>query len=230
MVIDKKGSYSIIEASKVTGVQTRTLTRLAVTLKVDKIDNRYILQGSQLIDYLKSRGDNVEELDDLLLKIDELNTEKYNLETTVNRLSNKVKTLSNDKTELEKKVVEFETIIKEKESHIFNKLNEIHELKKSNKKTTHEVITSNIPHKDKLRQAIQLITLEALEQGVMHKVFTDEEYNDIIGTISEVDFQKEQVQYLRTRVEKQDVILQELVQQTTQRNFITAKEKGFDKD
>jgi hypothetical protein len=92
-----------------------------------------------------------------------------------------------------------------------------------------EKLTAEIPHQDKLRQAIQMITLEAMEQGVMHKVFTDDEYNDIIGTISEVDFQKEQVEYLRTRVEKQDSILQELVQQTTQRNFIEAKDKGFDK-
>lgn len=92
-----------------------------------------------------------------------------------------------------------------------------------------EKLTAEIPHQDKLRQAIQMITLEAMEQGVMHKVFTDDEYNDIIGTISEVDFQKEQVDYLRGRVEKQDEILKRLVQQQTERNFIEAKEKGFDK-
>jgi hypothetical protein len=71
--------------------------------------------------------------------------------------------------------------------------------------------------------------MEAMEQNVQHKIFSDEEYQDIIGTISEVDFQKEQVNYLRGRVEKQDAILQKLVDQTQQRNFIEAKEKGFDK-
>ena len=68
-----------------------------------------------------------------------------------------------------------------------------------------------------------------MEQNVQHKVFTDEEYNDLIGTISEVDFQKEQVQYLRSRVEKQDEILQQLQETMRERNFIEAKEKGFDK-
>jgi hypothetical protein len=69
-----------------------------------------------------------------------------------------------------------------------------------------------------------------MKKGVQHKIFTDEEYNDLIGTISEVDFQKKQVQYLRGRVEKQDEILNKLVKQAEQRNYIEAKEKGFDKN
>lgn len=68
-----------------------------------------------------------------------------------------------------------------------------------------------------------------MEQNVQHKIFSEEEYQDIIGTITEVDFQKEQVNYLRGRVEKQDIVLQKLVNQAQQRNFIEAKEKGFDK-
>ena len=68
-----------------------------------------------------------------------------------------------------------------------------------------------------------------MEQGITHKVFSDDEYQDIIGTLSEVDFQKEQVQYLRERVEKQDTILNKLVQQVSERNFIEAKEKGLDR-
>ena len=49
-------------------------------------------------------------------------------------------------------------------------------------------LKKEIPHQEKLKSAIQLITLEALEQNVQHKIFTDEEYQDIIGTMSEVDF------------------------------------------
>jgi len=71
--------------------------------------------------------------------------------------------------------------------------------------------------------------LEAMEQNVQHKIFSEEEYQDIIGTISEVDFQKEQVNYLRGRVEKQDIVLQKLVNQVSERNFIEAKSKGYDK-
>ena len=74
-----------------------------------------------------------------------------------------------------------------------------------------------------------------MEQNVTHKIFSDEEYNDLIGTISEVDFQKEQVNYLRNRVEKQDEVLTRLIEQVeastkiiTQQNFIQAKDKGYD--
>lgn len=97
-----------------------------------------------------------------------------------------------------------------------------------------EELTKDIPHQQKLKEAIQLITLEALEQNVQHKIFTEDEYQDLIGTISEVDFQKEQVNYLRKRVEKQDAILTELVKQSTQsiaekreRNHIEARDKNL---
>mgnify|MGYP003632267595 FL=1 len=106
--------------------------------------------------------------------------------------------------------------------------NELEALREENAKLK-EALTEQIPHKEKLKNAIQLITLEAMEQNVQHKVFTDEEYNDLIGTISEVDFQKEQVQYLRSRVEKQDEILQQLQETMRERNFIEAKDKGYDK-
>lgn len=75
-----------------------------------------------------------------------------------------------------------------------------------------------------------------MEQGVQHKVFSEQEYQDLIGTISEVDFQKEQVQYLRNRVERQDDILNKLVEQSAntiaerrERNYIEAKDKNLDK-
>jgi len=105
---------------------------------------------------------------------------------------------------------------------------ELEALRKENKLLKAE-LTKDVPHQEKLKEAIRLITLEAMEQGVTHKVFTEEEYTDIIGTIAEVDFQKKQVEYLKSRVEKQDEMLQEISSQIRQRNFIEAKEKGFDK-
>ena len=62
-----------------------------------------------------------------------------------------------------------------------------------------------------------------MEQNVTHKVFTDEEYQDLIGTISEVDFQTKQVDYLKSRVEKQDEVLGKIVKQISERNWIDAK-------
>ena len=75
-----------------------------------------------------------------------------------------------------------------------------------------------------------------MEQGVMHKVFTDEEYNDIIGTISQVEFHQEQVKYLKSRIDTQDKILTNLTEHIEaglrdkqQRNLIEALDKGYDK-
>lgn len=90
-------------------------------------------------------------------------------------------------------------------------------------------LTKEIPHQEKLRNAIQLITIEAMEQNLHHDVFSKEEYNDLIGTVAEVGFQKEQVQYLRGRVEKQDDILKQLQETIRERNFIEAKDKGYHK-
>jgi len=111
-------------------------------------------------------------------------------------------------------------------------INELHKINKNLKEENKNLkleLTKEVPHQEKLKKAIQLITLEAMEQNVQHKVFSDDEYQDIIGTLSEVDFQKEQVEYLRSRVEKQDTILEKLVQQVSERNFIEAKNKGYDK-
>ena len=46
---------------------------------------------------------------------------------------------------------------------------------------------------------------------------------------TQVGFQKEQVQYLRGRVEKQDDILKQLQETIRERNFIEAKDKGYHK-
>jgi hypothetical protein len=132
-------------------------------------------------------------------------------------LSDNVATVTPNSTGGYDKIVEPLSVVQILEKEIENLRNERDYLK-------------DIPHQQKLKEAIQLITLEAMEQNVQHKIFSDEEYNDIIGTISEVEFQTKQVEYLKSRVEKQDGILQELAQQMSQRNFIEAKEKGFDKE
>jgi len=84
--------------------------------------------------------------------------------------------------------------------------------------------------KEKLRKAIELITIEAAKQNVQHKIFTEEEYIDLIGTLDRVEHQQEQIQYLRNRIEKQDIALNNLFKSIEQRNFIEAKQKGFDTD
>ena len=221
MVIDEYAVYSIKEASVLLGINSRTLTRLAVKLNIEKIDNRYIFKGIDLINYSKNKDKEVVNYTDVLKEVDTSKTQIERLSKEVKTLSETVKTLSIANDELNK-------IIKEKDLTYAKKSDEVHQLKQRLIEKV-DYIASDIPHKEKLKEAIRLITLEAMEQGVTHKIFTEEEYTDIIGTITEVDFQKEQVEYLRSRVEKQDTILEKLVQQVSERNFIEAKAKGYDK-
>ena len=90
----------------------------------------------------------------------------------------------------------------------------------------HEIQES---HEEKLRKAIEFITIEAAKQNVQHKVFTEDEYVDLIGTLDRVEYQQEQIQYLRKRVERQDEILTNLFKNMERRDYIEAKDKGHDK-
>tara|TARA_R110002072_G_C7768404_1_gene518932 strand:+ start:124 stop:792 length:669 start_codon:yes stop_codon:yes gene_type:complete len=222
MIIDENAVYPIKEASDLTGVNARTLTRLAVKLGVEKIDNRYIFKGIDLINHLKKIDVEVVKYDDVLREVDTLTTRNSKLSKQVEALSKSVKTLTENNLELNQ-------IIKEKDGVYNLKSDEVHKLKQKLVERT-AYLTSDIPHKEKLKEAIRLITLEALDKGVTHKIFTEDEYDDIVGTIAEVNFQTKQVEYLKGRVEKQDEMLQEISSQIRQRNFIEAKEKGLDKE
>jgi len=205
MDIKKDGLYSIRETAEITKWSVRKLQRHAKKEDIKKIDNRYLFYGYQIEKILLSKTG----LSDNVATVTTNSTGGYdkNIEpiSVVEILEKEIENLRNERDYLKEK---YDT--------------DVAELKKE--------LYKNIPHQQKLKEAIQLITLEAMEQNVQHKVFTDEEYNDIIGTLSEVEFQTKQVEYLKGRVEKQDGILQELAQQMSQRNFIEAKEKGFDKE
>ena len=221
MIINENGAYPIKEASELTGINARTLSRLAVKLGIEKIDNRYIFKGLDLINHLKKIEVEVGKYDEILKEIDTLETRNSKLSKQVEALSKTVNTLTENNLELNQ-------IIKEKDGVYSKKSDEVHSLKQKLVERT-AYLTSDIPHKEKLKEAIRLITLEAMEQGVTHKIFSEDEYDDIIGTMAEVNFQTKQVEYLKSRVEKQDEMLQEISSQIRQRNFIEAKEKGLDK-
>ena len=205
MDIKKDGLYSIRETAEITKWSVRKLQRHAKKEEIKKIDNRYLFYGYHIEKILLSKAG----------------------------LNDNVKTVTTNSTGGYDKTVEPLSVVQILEKEIENLRNERDYLKEKYDTDVAELkaeLYKDIPHQQKLKEAIQLITLEAMEQNVQHKVFTDEEYNDIIGTISEVEFQTKQVEYLKSRVEKQDGILQELAQQMSQRNFIEAKEKGFDKE
>ena len=201
MELKDDGFYSISEGSRLIGVSTRKLQRLAKKQKLRLIDGRYLFTGRQLKKILLTATTTTRQTTD--------NTSTKNIDLSQD--------ISSDDLDI---IANLKTVLNELRSALNDTLEENKLLK--------EKLSEEIPHQEKLKRAIQLITLEAMEQGLNHKVFTEIEYQDLIGTISEVDFQKEQVQYLRGRVEKQDEVLKKLVNQVSERNYIEAKEKGFD--
>lgn len=78
-----------------------------------------------------------------------------------------------------------------------------------------------------LKRAIEIITIEAMNKDLQYRVFSNEEYNDVIGKLALVEQQEEHIRYLRNRIEKQDKMLQDLAKQIEQRNYIEVNEKGF---
>ena len=78
-----------------------------------------------------------------------------------------------------------------------------------------------------LKQAIELITIEAAKQDVTHKIFTNEEFEEIIGTMALSESQIKEINYLRNRIEKQDEILMSLAKSIQERNLIEAVEKDI---
>ena len=201
MELKDDGFYSISEGSRLIGVSTRKLQRIAKKQKLRLIDGRYLFTGRQLKKILLTAT----------------TTTRHTTNNTTTKNIDLSEDISEDDLDI---IANLKSVLNELKSTLKETLEENRLLK--------EKIAEEIPHQEKLKQAIQLITLEAMEQGLNHKVFTEIEYQDLIGTINEVDFQKEQVQYLRGRVEKQDEVLKKLVNQVSERNFIEAKEKGFD--
>jgi hypothetical protein len=159
-------------------VLNRTLQRHAKKKGIRKIDNRYLFTGHAIEDIILSKSG----LNDKTTETTQNDSGGYTTTveafTVLEVLENEIKNLRNERDYLKEK---YDTDVAELKAEL----------------------TKDIPHQQKLKEAIQLITLEAMEQNVQHKIFSEEEYQDIIGTISEVDFQKEQVNYLRGRVEKQ---------------------------
>lgn len=71
-----------------------------------------------------------------------------------------------------------------------------------------------------LQKAIEIVQIEAAKQEMTYRVFTQEEYDELQGELREVDLLREQVQYLRNRVEKQDGVLEKLQRSIEQSNYL----------
>ena len=203
MDIKKDGLYNIRDTADLTKWDIRKLQRYAKKVGIKKIDRMYLFYGYQIEKILLSKSglsDNV---------------------TT---------TTDNDKgesvTEKDENVLD---ILNKEIENLRNERDYLNEKYNTDTATLKSQLTKDIPHEEKVNEALRLITLEAMEQNVTHRIFTHEEYEDIIGTVASVGFQEKQIEYLKGRIEKQDEMLQEISAQIRERNFIEAKDKGHHK-
>ena len=224
MDIKEELIYTLKEASNLTGLHPRKLNRIAVKHNIKKIDNRYLFDGLFLINYLKTMDltasnfvkglSNVSKdlyaeksfKDKLFLKEDLISKDNE-----IKLLQQEIEYLKNHKqTSIEVQALESEIIDLKKELEQVKSLNQ----------------NSDID----LNKAIDIITLEASRQNVLHKIFTNEEFEDIIGTFALSESQENQINYLRNRIEKQDQMLINLAKQIEQRNYIEAVKETNNKE
>jgi DNA-binding transcriptional MerR regulator len=120
MIINENGAYPIKEASELTGINARTLSRLAVKLGIEKIDNRYIFKGIDLIEHLKKIKVEVGKYEEILKEIDTLETRNSKLSKQVETLSKSVKTLTADNLELNQIIKEKDGVYSKKSDKAIN--------------------------------------------------------------------------------------------------------------
>jgi len=229
MELKDSSFYPIKDVQKFVNWSSKKLQRYAKKNELKKIDGRYLFTGIHIKDIIKINDRQTAMSRQRTGSDDKIMILEASLKAMTLKYEDAKVTIVKKTQYLENEIkILKENIVKQIDLQVQSLEVENEKLKEDNRKLKFE-LTNEIPHQDKLKKAIQLITLEAMDQGMQHKVFSEEEYQDLIGTITEVDFQKEQVNYLRSRVEKQDEILTKLVNQASERNFIEAKDKGFDK-
>jgi len=193
------------ETAEILGITERTVQRRCKKLKVRKKDNVYLIS-------------------DELIEVWRL--EKRTPNDTPNDMSRHV-SFEAEKNELLKLNDE--------------RLKMLHEMKVENvtyrkdnenlKAKILELETENTQLKKPmdLKVAIDIVTIEAARQGVTHRIYSNEEFEELIGTIALSETQQEQIKYLRDRIDKQDAALISIAKQVEQRNFIEAMDKGYNK-
>lgn len=218
MDIKDDSFYSINETLKLVDWSKRSVQRYASKNNLRKIDGRYLFTGLEIKKMTKQR-DNVATRRENLVEngatLREVKQENLKHQERVKKLIIEIQDLTEKLQEKDKLIEEVKA--------------ENDDLKNNLKKHP------NLTHREQLEKAIELITIEAVKKGLNHRVFTDSEYDEMVGTLAQVDSQEEQINYLRKRVEKQDEVLNKLANtvaeqlaEKRERNFIEAKEKGLD--
>ena len=131
MDLKDNGFYSISESSKLIGVSTRKLQRIAKKINLRLIDGRYLFTGSQLKEIL------------------------LNDTTTTRQATNNTSLETSDlKGDISSNDLDIITNLKSVLNELKSTLNETLE----ENKILRAKLSEEIPHQEKLKEAIQLIT------------------------------------------------------------------------
>ena len=238
MVIKESASYSIKEASELLNINSRTLTRLAVKLGIEKIDNRYIFEGIDLIKYSKDNNKDFINYDDVVKELHTVKTERDKLLDDVKLLSDDVKMMSNNKKEYDDLVKELDTIKTERDKL----LGGVKLLSDDRKKQ--EQIIQEINNDDYV-----LLVLKSIRDDKHLEEFTNEEYNQFRDRLKEANFlenrikeykeeiirmeeyildYRNNIEYLKKSLDKRAEETAILLKSIEQRTYIEAREKKLD--
>lgn len=206
-------TYSVKEAAKELNTYTRKIQRFCTRDRVRKLNNKYLITEDLLIFWKNELSEPATKIKSVATKIKKPATcrDMSQLDIEVESLKEKIK-------ELDLMVLNLDFLNTKNKERIKQLEKQLQDQKENSKKEL----------QINLKNAIEIVSNEAVKQGVTHKIFTNEEFEDIIGTIALSEHQEEQIQYLRNRISKQDEALISIAKQVEQRNYIEAMEKGFD--
>lgn len=219
-------TYSVKEVSEILNISIRAVSKRCKAENIRKKDNAYLIKESHLENWKKSRSKRTQkELD--TLKFQELNekfqrsTEEHNKQLLELQLKNE--NLITEISDLKKEVKGLKK--KEIDNDVFSLILEV-----NNNEYIKEVLT-------------------AIKQGDILERLTEEEHRSFIKRLTEANVLEERiiqykeeiarmedyvkdyrnnVEYLKTSLSKQQEQTEILLNSLTQRNYIEAKEKGFD--
>jgi len=244
MKIKKNLVYTIKEASSLTGISTRTLSRTAKKHNLERIDNRYVFTGDFILETFKKQLKKVAKPN----KNGEDNGEQVGEQAEIYKVQ--IQELTKENNVLKNQIKELKSIEPEKTTEALKQLIE--------KFTISEIQEIDLKMKDK-GELSNIGNLWFIKKGVMLQEYTPTEYDiafkrltewrlqqkEIEKQAAEIDEIKvsstERVEHYKNLFEYQrkqsDRILQiheklvssinELTESTIQRNHIEAKDKKY---
>ncbi len=244
MKIQKNLSYSIKEASELTGISTRTLSRAAKKHNVERIDSRYIFTGEFILNTFKKQLKKVAKPN----KNGEQSGEKVGEQAEINEVQ--IKELTKENNDLKNQIKELKSIEPEKNIELLKNLIErftISEIQEIDFTLKEERELSNIGNLWFVKKGLKIQEYTPTEYDLAFQRLTEwrlqqkeiekqaAELTEVKATTTErvehyknlFEYQRKQSDRILQIHEKLVTSINELTESTVQRNHIEAKDKKY---